>query len=145
MSAPVEPEVIDTGQCGTSCLVHTIAAKCADHNPTYRMGLELTRCGVAVACSTMNERLNRGGASPAPVFTRLREFIRQRELVMADDTRLRSQNDASGKGKSGFVWRFRAGDSRGGFDMAYQNWDSRAGSPLTALLEGTTDALLIEG
>lgn len=145
MSAPVEPEVIDTGQCGTSCLVHTIAAKCADRNPTYRMGLELTRCGLPRASSTRNERLNRGVASPAPVFTRLREFIRQWELGKADDTRLGSQKDARGKGKSGVVWTFRAGDSRGGFDMAYQMWNSRAGLSSKALLEGTTDALHIEG
>jgi hypothetical protein len=73
-----------------------------------------------MACSTMNERLNGGFASPAPVLTRLLEFIRQRELLMAEDTRLRSQKDASGKGKSGGLWAFRAGDFRGGFDMASQ-------------------------
>jgi hypothetical protein len=68
----------------------------------------------------MNELLHRASALLAPIWTRLLDVIRTRDIVLADETRLRILKDASGRPKTGFVWTFGANDANGGFDVAYQ-------------------------
>jgi len=80
-----------------------------------------------------------------PVWTRLLDVIRVRDIVLADETRLRILKDASGKPKTGFVWTFGADDEDGEFDVAYQFADSRSGSTPKTLLEGTDGVLLVDG
>jgi hypothetical protein len=52
----------------------------------------------------------------------------EREVVLADETRLRIMKDATGKPKTGFVWTFGAADVHGGFDVAYHFAESRSGA-----------------
>jgi transposase len=128
-----------------SLLAHIAVAKCADHLPIYRLEKELARKGAPVARSTMNELLHRSSALLAPVWTRLLDVIRQRDVVLADETRLRILKDATGKPKTGFVWTFGAADERGQFDVAYDFADSRSGATPKRLLEGTKGVLLVDG
>ncbi len=145
VTAPGAPKVVEKGQYGASFLAHIAVAKCADHLPIYRLEKELARKGVPVARSTMNELLHRTSALLAPVWTRLLDVIRTRDIVLADETRLRILKDASGKPKTGFVWAFGAADADGGFDVAYRFADSRSGSTPKAVLEGTAGVLLVDG
>lgn len=69
----------------------------------------------------------------AVIWTRLLDVIRERHVVLADETRLRILKDASGKPKTGFVWTFGAADANGGFDVAYHFADSRSGATPKAL------------
>jgi transposase len=93
----------------------------------------------------MNELLHRASGLLAPVWTRLLDLIRQRENVLADETRLRILKDPSGKPKTGFVWTFGAADAAGGLDVAYHFAESRSGSTPKSLLEGTKGILLVDG
>lgn len=145
VTAPGAPKVVEKGQYGASFLAHIAVAKCADHLPIYRLEKELARKGVPVARSTMNELLHRTSTLLAPIWTRLLDVIRAREIVLADETRLRIMKDASGKPKTGYVWTFGAADAHGGFDVAYHFADSRSGSTPKALLEGTKGVLLGDG
>lgn len=145
VTAPGAPKVVEKGQYGASFLAHIAVAKCADHLPIYRLEKELARKGVPVARSTMNELLHRASALLAPVWTRLLDVIRARDVVLADETRLRILKDAGGKPKTGFVWTLGAADASGGFDVAYEFADSRSGSTPKALLEGTKGVLLVDG
>ena len=145
VTAPGAPKVVEKGKYGASFLAHIAVAKCADHLPIYRLEKELARKGAPVARSTMNELLHRTSALLAPVWTRLLDVIRTRDIVLADETRLRILKDASGKPKTGFVWTFGAADERGGFDVAYHFADSRSGATPKALLEGTKGVLLVDG
>lgn len=145
VTAPGAPKVIEKGQYGASFLAHIAVAKCADHLPIYRLEKELARKGIPVARSTMNELLHRSSALLAPVWTRLLDVIRARDVVLADETRLRILKDASGKPKTGFVWTFGAADASGHYDVAYQFAASRSGSTPKALLEGTRGVLLVDG
>jgi transposase len=145
ITAPGAPKVIEKGQYGAGFLAHIAVAKCADHLPIYRLEKELARKGVPVARSTMNELLHRSSALLAPIWARLLDVIRTRDIVLADETRLRILKDASGKPKTGFVWTFGAADASGGFDVAYHFADSRSGSTPKALLEGTKGFLLVDG
>jgi transposase len=145
VTAPGAPKVVEKGQYGASFLAHIAVAKCADHLPIYRLEKELARKGAPVARSTMNELLHRSSALLAPVWTRLLDVIRQRDVVLADETRLRILKDATGKPKTGFVWTFGAADEHGQFDVAYNFADSRSGATPKALLEGTKGVLLVDG
>ena len=145
VTAPGAPKVIEKGQYGASFLAHIAVAKCADHLPIYRLEKELARKGAPVARSTMNELLHRTSTLLAPIWTRLLDVIRARDVVLADETRLRILKDASGKPKTGFVWTFGAADANGGFDVAYHFADSRSGSTPKALLDGTKGILLVDG
>jgi transposase len=145
VTAPGAPKVIEKGQYGASFLAHIAVAKCADHLPIYRLEKELARKGVPVARSTMNELLHRTSALLAPIWTRLLDVIRARDIVLADETRLRILKDASGKPKTGFVWTLGAADAKGGFDVAYHFADSRSGETPKALLEGSRGILLVDG
>jgi transposase len=145
VTAPGAPKVVEKGQYGASFLAHLAVAKCADHLPIYRLEKEFARNGAPIARSTMNELLHRASALLAPIWTRLLDVIRARDVVLADETRLRILKDASGKPKTGFVWTFGASDAKGGFDVAYQFTDSRSGSTPKALLEGTKGVLLVDG
>ncbi len=145
VTAPGAPKVIEKGQYGASFLAHIAVAKCADHLPIYRLEKELARKGVPVARSTMNELLHRASALLAPLWSRLLDVIRERDIVMADETRLRILKDADGKPKTGFVWTFGATDTHGGLDVAYHFADSRSGATPKALLEGTKGVLVVDG
>jgi len=145
VTAPGAPKVVEKGKYGASFLAHIAVAKCADHLPFYRLEKELARKGVPVARSTMNELLHRTSALLAPIWTRLLDVIRARDIVLADKTRLRILKDASGKPKTGFVWTFGAADTKGGFDVAYHFADSRSGATPKALLEGSKGVLLVDG
>jgi transposase len=145
VTAPGAPKVIEKAQYGASFLAHIAVAKCADHLPIYRLEKELARKGAPVARSTMNELLHRTSALLAPIWTRLLDVIRARDIVLADETRLRILKDASGKPKTGFVWTFGAADAEGGFDVAYHFADSRSGATPKALLEGSKGVLLVDG
>ncbi len=145
VTAPGAPKVVEKGQYGASFLAHITVAKCADHLPIYRLEKELARKGVPVARSTMNELLHRTSNLLAPIWTRLLANICARDVVLADETRLRILKDASGKPKTGFVWTFGAADERGGYDVAYHFADSRSGATPRTLLEGTRGVLLVDG
>jgi transposase len=145
VTAPGAPKVVEKGQYGASFLAHIAVAKCADHLPIYRLEKELARKGVPVARSTMNELLHRASGLLAPVWTRLLDVIRTRDIVLADETRLRILKDATGKPKTGFVWTFGAAAANGGFDVAYHFADSRSGATPRSLLEGTKGVLLVDG
>lgn len=145
VTAPGAPKVVEKGQYGASFLAHIAVAKCADHLPIYRLEKELARKGVPVARSTMNELLHRTSALLAPLWKRLLAQVCAREIVLADETRLRILRDASGKPKTGFVWTFGSSDKDGEFDVAYHFADSRSGSTPKSLLEGTKGVLLVDG
>ncbi len=145
ITAPDAPKVVEKGQYGASFLAHLAVAKCADHLPIYRIEKELARKGAPVARSTMNGLLHRASTLLSPLSLRLLDVIRQREIVLADETRLRIMKGADGKPKTGFVWTFGAADADGGYDVAYEFTDSRSGSTPKALLEGTKGVLLVDG
>jgi transposase len=145
VTAPGAPKVVEKGRYGASFLAHIAVAKCADHLPIYRLEKELARKGVPVARSTMNELLHRASTLLEPVWKRLLDVIRQRDVVLADETRLRIMKDASGKPKTGFVWTFGGADADGGVDVAYHFAESRSGSTPKSLLEGTHGVLLVDG
>ena len=144
LTAPGAPKVVEKGQYGASFLAHLCVAKCVDHLPLYRLEKDFERQGHPVVRSTMNELLHRASELLKPVWMRLLDVITQRDMVMADETRLRVLKDDAGKPKTGFVWTFGAADETG-HDISYSFADSRSGDLPKRLLEGTSGVLLADG
>lgn len=144
VTAPGAPKVIEKGRYGASLLAHLVTAKCADHLPLYRLEKDFARRGFPLARSTMNELLHRTGAITEPLWTRLLEQIRVRNVVGADETRLLMQNDGTGKPKNGFVWTFVAPDENGDEDVAYVFAGGRSGETPEKILGGTKGTLIVD-
>ena len=63
---------------------------------------------------------------------------------MADETRMRMQNDGSGNPKNGFHWTFVAEDDRGEADVAFVFAADRSGETPRQVLGGTEGTLLVD-
>ena len=145
VTAPGAPKVIEKGRYGSSFLAHLAVAKCADHTPMYRLEKDFARQGFPLKRSTMNELLHRASEITRPLSQRLLDVIRVRDIVQADETGLRMQNDGAGKPKTGFMWAFVAADSEGETDVAYVYAADRSGTTPKRVLEGTSGHLLVDG
>jgi transposase len=95
--------------------------------------------------STMNELFHKSAAILEPLYKRLLALIAQRELVQADETRLRMLDGGDGTPKNGFVWTFVAADQHGGVDVAYRFAADRSAETAQAVLGGTTGYLVVDG
>ena len=93
----------------------------------------------------MNELLHRCATLVEPISKRLLDRICARDIVLADETRLRMQSAPRGKSKTGFVWTFCANDDKGDLDVAYHFAGSRSGDTPKALLSGSAGVLLVDG
>jgi transposase len=145
VTAPGAPKVLEKGRYGASFLAHLAVAKCADHLPLYRLEKDFKRQGFPLARSTMNELLHRASEITRPLSQRLMKLIRERPVVQADETRLRMQDDGTGKPKNGFVWTFVAADSEGRDDVAFIYAADRSGETPKRILDGTSGVLVVDG
>lgn len=144
VTAPGAPKVVEKGRYGASFLAHLVVSKCGDHLPIYRIEKDFQRRGIPLARSTMNELLHRASDITRPIYTRLLEQIRVRDIVMADETRMRMLDDGTGKPKTGFVWTFVAPDEEGDEDVAFIYTADRSGETPRRILEETIGYLLVD-
>lgn len=144
VAAPGAPKVIEKGRYGASFLAHLVVAKCADHMPIYRLEKDFARQGFPLARSTMNELLHSASELTSPLWRRLLKQICAREIVQADETRLKMQDDGKGKAKTGFVWTFVAADAAGGQDVAFVYAGDRSGETPKRVLGNTNGYLLVD-
>ena len=118
LTAEGAPKVVEGGRYGASFLAHLAVAKCADSIPIYRIEKDFKRQGVPVSRSTMNELFHRAASLLEPLSERLLEVIKERGLVLADETPMRMVDGGNAKPKNGFVWTFQAPDESGVADIA---------------------------
>jgi transposase len=143
--APGMPKVIERGRYGASFMAHLVVAKCADHLPLYRLEKDFARQSIPLARSTMNDLLHRVAELTRPIWTGLLDSICRREIVQADETRMRMLDDGNGKPKNGFLWTMVAKDEHGDADIALVFAADRSGETPKRLLEGTEGYLLVDG
>ena len=124
-----------------SFVAHLITAKCADSIPLYRLEKEYQRTGVCIARSTMTDLFHRAAEVLAPIWNRLIEIIRLSEIVHADETSLRVQQEKACR--NGFVWTFRTTWPRP--LIAFKFSPSRSGETPKQLLGGTGGCLVVDG
>lgn len=144
VTAPGAPKVFEKGRYGASFLAHLAVAKCGDHLPIYRLEKDFRRQGFPLRRSTMNELLHRASEITRPLSARLLDKIRKRDIVSADETQMRMQDDGHGKPKTGFVWTFVAPDEHGGEDVAFVYAADRSGETPRRVLGDTKGVLLVD-
>lgn len=144
VAAPGAPKVIERSRYGASFLAHLAVAKCGDHLPIYRIEKDFRRQGIPIARSTMNELLHRAGEITKPIWIRVLDNIKVRAVVQADETRVRMQDDGTGKPKNGFMWTFVAADDDGATDVALVFAGDRSGETPRAILGGTSGFLVVD-
>jgi transposase len=145
VTAPGAPKVVEQGHYGASFIAHLVVQKCVDHQPLYRLEKGFSRLGVPMKRSTMNELFHRAAHLTAPLSNRLLERIAARDVVQADETRIRVLDDGTGVAKNGFMWTFVAADDAGGVDIGYRFALDRRDTTPKDVLGGTRGFLLVDG
>lgn len=145
VTAPGAPKVIEQGRYGASFLAHLVTAKCVDSIPIYRIEKDFKRRGLPITRSTMNGLFHRSAKILEPLSDRLLEKIRHREVVLADETRMRLLKPGEGEpARNGFYWTFLADDDEGEPDVAFVFAGDRSAETPREVLGGTTGTLLVD-
>jgi transposase len=93
----------------------------------------------------MNELLHATASKLKPLATALLDRLKQRRVVMADESRMRMLDGGDGKPTNGFMWTFVADDDVGGRDVALVFAGDRSGETPRRILAGTDGFLLVDG
>jgi len=105
-TAPGPERVVDGGHYGPGLYGYVAVSKCADAIPVYRLSKMLSRQGLELSRTTLNDIFHRTGELLTPVAKRILELIAQSSHVNADETPLAMQ--APEKCKKGYIWTFLA-------------------------------------
>lgn len=140
-TAPVQEKWTEKSQYASSFVAHLVTAKCADSIPLYRLEKEYQRVGVPVSRSTMTDLFHRAAAQLAPLAARLVALIRTADVVHADETSQKVM--AEEKCRTGYIWTFRTRAPEP--LITYVFAPSRSGETPSALLGGTSGALVVDG
>ena len=140
-TAPGPEKWAEKSQYAPSLVAHLVTAKCADSIPLYRQEKEYHRVGVPVSRGTLTDLFHRAADQLAPLAARMVALIRQADVVHADETPQKVL--AEGKCRTGYIWTFRTRAPEP--LISYVFAPSRSGETPTAILGGTTGALVVDG
>lgn len=110
---PVEPQIIDKGVPTAGLVAHTLVAHFVDHLPYYRIEQVNARSGVHTPRSTLASWSGAGGASLAPLYEALRDFVLSAQVLHADETPVRLLAPGAGKTAKAYVWAYARGEHDG--------------------------------
>ncbi len=89
---------------GIGLHAHVAVSKCADSMPVHRLAQSMTRSGLVINRSTLNDLFHRVAECLAPIHTRLLSLVGQASHVNADETPIRVQTP--GKCSTAYMWTF---------------------------------------
>jgi len=101
ISAP-PPKRFGKTQYGTSVAATLITGKCEDSIPVARQAQQLTRHGAQANRATLNRTFLRAGEMLSPLAHCILQQVASSDLVLADETPIRQQNQTS----KGYFWVF---------------------------------------
>lgn len=107
---PVAPQIIDKGVPTAGLVAHTLVAHFVDHLPYYRIEQINARSGVHTPRSTLASWSGAGGASLAPLYEALRDFVLSAQVLHADETPVRLLEPGAGKTAKAYVWAYARGE-----------------------------------
>ena len=135
VSAPA-PKRFGRSQYDASVVAHLIAGKCTDATPVARQAEQMKRQGIPSSRATLNRIFLRGGALLVPMADWIVQHIASSELVLADETPIRQQ-DQDGKG---YFWVFGDGEL-----TAYVYSPNRSGETPKRVLGDSKGDLVVDG
>jgi transposase len=141
VTAPGQPNWQEQSRYGVGFVAHVVTAKCADSIPLYRLEKEFKRLDVPVSRSTMTDMFHAAAEVLEPLSERLLLLVRDADVVHADETPLKVQDE--GECRNGYVWNFRTTVPKP--LIAYRFAPSRSGDTPKEILGGTRGALVVDG
>lgn len=136
VTAAVPEKAFDKTQYGPGFMAYLAVTKTLDCVPLYRLEKAFKRSGIPISRSTMNALYHRVGGALGIIAKRILEQVAASEIVLADETTLRTQVDSD---KKHYVWTFIAGNS-----VAYRFSPSRSGQTPREVLGGTRGTLVVD-
>jgi len=141
----VPPAVIDGGLAAPGLLAWVATSKYLDHLPLYRIEQIAARQGVPLARSTLAQWIGRIGVVLQPLADRLKELLRQRACLHADETPVRQLDLGSGKTRQSCLWAYRSGTWEDGPPIVVFDYQpSRAGAHARAFLQDWRGHLMVD-
>jgi transposase len=135
VSAPA-PKRFGKSQYDASVAAHLIVGKCTDSMPVARQAEQMTREGVPTSRATLNRVFLRAGSLLSPIARWILQRIANSELVLADETPMRQQDQAS----KGYFWVFSNEQL-----TAYVYSASRSGETPKNVLGNSKGDLVVDG
>ena len=144
-AAPVPPAVIDGGMAAPGLIAWVLISKYLDHLPLYRLEQIAARDGVNLARSTLSEWVGRYGVALQPLADRLRELLRRRAALHADETPVQQLDPGKGKTKRAYLWAYRSNDLDEGPRIAVFDYQTgRSGEHARAFLGDWKGHLVVD-
>jgi transposase len=144
-AAPVPPAVIDGGMAAPGLIAWVLISKYLDHLPLYRLEQIAARDGVNLARSTLSEWVGRYGVALQPLADRLRELLRRRAALHADETPVQQLDPGKGKTKRAYLWAYRSNDLDEGPRLAVFDYQAgRSGVHARAFLGDWKGHLVVD-
>lgn len=109
-AAAIPPAIIDASMAAPGLLTWVAVSKFVDHLPLYRLEQIGAREKVVLPRSNMSEWMGKLGVSLQPLADRLSYFLRQRNVLHADETPVAQLDPGKGKTKRAYLWAYRSSD-----------------------------------
>jgi transposase len=142
LTAPAPTKVFDKARFGPTFMAQVAVSKCADSLPLYRQAKAYRRTGVQVNDSTLGDLFHRTAEIVEPLYERLLKLIREKEIVLADETTQRVQE--KGKTRTAWLWSFIGRDEAECELIAYVFSRSRSGDTPVEVLRETKGKLVAD-
>jgi transposase len=142
LTAPAPTKVFDKARFGPTFMAQVAISKCADSLPLYRQAKAYRRTGVQVNDSTLGDLFHRTAEIVEPLYERLLKLIREKEIVLADETTQRVQE--KGKTRTAWLWSFIGRDELERELIAYVFSRSRSGDTPVEVLGETRGKLVAD-
>jgi transposase len=100
------PEPIEKGLPGTGLLAHVVTSELVDHLPLYRQEGIFRRHGVALARSTLCDRMATSAGLLEPIVKAMTRRVLASRVIGTDDTPVTVQDHAGKGSKTGRLWAY---------------------------------------
>jgi transposase len=142
ITAAPPDKVYDKARFGPNFMAQVAVSKCADSLPLYRQAKAYRRAGVQMNDSTLGDLFHRTAEIVEPLYERLLTLIREKEIVLADETTQRVQE--KGKTRTAWLWSFIGRDEAERELIAYVFSRSRSGDTPVEVLGETKGKLVAD-
>jgi transposase len=143
--APLPPQPIPKSQASASLLAHVVSSKYVDGLPLYRQERMLSRIGMDLPRSTLASWVVKLGELVEPLLARMRQEIRQHDVVQCDETPFQVLKEPGKRAESlSYLWALRGGPSEHPL-LVYTYDPSRSAEVPKRLLKGFQGFLQTDG
>lgn len=135
VTAPAPDRFDERSPYEPSFIAYLVVSKCEDGIPFYRLAKMLSRTGIPVVRSTLNDLFHRAAERLAPLSERILALVPQSPIVFADETSIKMLEGNT----RAFVWTFLTDQL-----VAFVFSPSRSGQVPVDVLGDSTGTLVVD-